>query len=105
MREIARCGDVSRRTGLFIVSYLPLAVMFAVLRRPSGWPAIVLIKLAVTMVTIATLTLFAPAVVTVTGRLARWTVRVVLVIVLVIVLAIALYGHNVRFRAVAGVAM
>ena len=79
---------VSRRTGLFIVSYVPLAAMFAVLRWPSGWSSIELIKLAVMMVAIAALVLFAPAVVTVTGRVAGWVIRVVLVIVF----AIALYG-------------
>ncbi len=53
----AVCGDVrdcenravwavSRRTGLFIVSYVPLAAMFAVLHWPSGWSASELIQLA-----------------------------------------------------------
>lgn len=79
---------VSRRTGLFIVSYVPLATMFAVLRWPSGWSATELIKLALMMAGIAALLLFAPAVVTVTGPLARWVVRVVLAIVL----AVALFG-------------
>ena len=79
---------VSRRTGLFIVSYVPLAAMFAVLRWPSGWSAAELIKLAVMMVAIAALLLFAPAVVTVTGPLARRVVRVVVAIVF----AVALFG-------------
>jgi hypothetical protein len=59
-----------------------------VLRWPSGWSSIELIKLALMMVAIAALVLFAPAVVTVTGRVAAWVIRVVLVIVF----AIALYG-------------
>lgn len=79
---------VSRRTGLFMVSYVPLAAMFAVLHWPSGWSAAQLIKLAVMMIAIAALLLFAPAVVTVTGRVARWPVRVVLAIVF----ALALFG-------------
>ncbi|MGO9902305.1 MAG: hypothetical protein ACLP0J_22030 [Solirubrobacteraceae bacterium] len=62
--------------------------MFAVLRWPSGWPSIELVKLAVMMVATAVLVLFAQAVVTVTGRVAGWVVRVVLVMVV----AIALYG-------------
>ena len=79
---------ISRRTGLFIVSYVPLAAMFALLRWPSGWSASELIKLVVVVVAIAALSLFAPAVVTVTGPVARWVVRAVLVIVFLV----ALYG-------------
>jgi hypothetical protein len=67
---------VSRRSGLFIVSYVPLAAMFAVLHWPSGWTAAALIRMAATVIAIATLVLFVPAAVTVTGRVARWPVRV-----------------------------
>ncbi len=79
---------LSRRTGLFIVSYVPLAAMFAVLHWPSGWSSAQLIKLGVMMITVAALLLFAPGVVTVTGPVARWAVRVALVIAF----ALALYG-------------
>jgi hypothetical protein len=79
---------VSRRTGLFIVSYAPLAAMFAVLRWPSGWTTAELIKLGITVVAIAVLSLFAPALVTVTGM----AVRRVLGVALVVVFALALYG-------------
>lgn len=66
---------LSRRTGLFIVSYVPLALMFAALRWPMGWSFLQLLKIAAAMVAIAALLLFLPAVVAVTGRIARWTVR------------------------------
>lgn len=79
---------VSRRTGLFIVSYVPLAAMFAVLRWPSGWTAVELIRLLITVVAIAALSLITPAVVAVTGPIARWVVR----ITLVVIFALALYG-------------
>ena len=79
---------VSRRTGLFIVSYVPLAAMFAVLRWPSGWSTAELVRLAVVVVALAALLLFGPAFVTVTGPVARWAVRVGLAIVF----AVALYG-------------
>lgn len=72
---------VSRRTGLFIVSYVPLAAMFVVLRWPNGWSTAELIKLVITVIAIAALSLIAPAVVTVTGPMARWVVRVALVVV------------------------
>lgn len=77
---------VSRRTGLFVVSYVPLAAMFAVLHWPAGWSTAELLRLAVTVVAIAASLLFAPAFVTVTGPVARWAVRVVLVIVVGIAL-------------------
>ncbi len=83
---------VSRRTGLFIVSYVPLAAMFALLHWPSGWSAAELIKLVVVVVAIAALLLFAPAVVTVTGSVARWVVRAVVVIVFVVALYSILNG-------------
>jgi hypothetical protein len=66
---------LSRRTGLFIVSYFPLALMFVVLRWPSGWSAAELIRLGVLMVAFAALALTGPASVAVTGKIARWLVR------------------------------
>jgi hypothetical protein len=79
---------LSRRTGLFIVSYVPLAAMFAVLKWPIGWSSSQLIKLGVMMLAFAALVLFMPAAVAVTGRLARWAVRVAIVFVF----AVALFG-------------
>lgn len=75
-----------RRTGLFIVSYVPLAAMFAALRWPQGWRASRLVELAVVMVALAGLVLFVPALIAVTGPVARWVVRGVGVAALGIVL-------------------
>ena len=66
---------LSRRTGLFIVSYVPLAIMFMVLKWPAGWSAEELVKLACVLIACAALTLLVPALVSVTGRLARSVVR------------------------------
>jgi hypothetical protein len=66
---------LSRRTGLFIVSYLPLAIMFMVLKWPAGWSAGELLRLACVLIACAALTLLVPALVSVTGPLARWAVR------------------------------
>jgi hypothetical protein len=71
---------VSRRTGLFIVSYVPLATMFAVLKWPAGWTAVDLIRLACTLIALAGLLLLVPALVSVTGSVGRWTVRAALLI-------------------------
>jgi hypothetical protein len=70
---------VSRRTGLFIVSYAPLAAMFLALKWPRGWTAVELLHLAVWIVSIAALLLLPSLVVAVTGKVARWVVRVGLV--------------------------
>jgi len=66
---------LARRTGLFVVSYVPLAVMFAMLRWPRGWSASQLLKAGVLMVVFAALLLFLPALIAVTGQTARWVVR------------------------------
>ncbi len=79
---------LSRRTGLFIVSYFPLALMFVVLRWPSGWSAAELIRLGVLMGAFAALALGGPALVAVTGKMARWFVRAALLVAL----AAAIYG-------------
>ncbi|HWF50282.1 MAG TPA: hypothetical protein VG294_06515 [Solirubrobacteraceae bacterium] len=48
---------VSRRTGLFVVSYVPLAAMFVVLKWPHGWNAGPLIRLGVATLAAAALVL------------------------------------------------
>jgi len=75
---------VSRRTGLFIVSYVPLAIMFVVLKWPHGWDAGHLIRLGIAMIAVAALTLLVPAMVTVTGSIARAIVTIGLLAALAI---------------------
>jgi hypothetical protein len=71
---------VSRRTGLFIVSYVPLAAMFVVLEWPRGWDAGHLVRLGVAVFASAAVVLLVPALVTITGQLTRIAVVLVLVI-------------------------
>jgi hypothetical protein len=52
---------VGRRTGFFVVSYAPLAAMFAVLKWPNGWSATELVELGVWLAAIPTLVLLAPS--------------------------------------------
>lgn len=77
---------LSRRTGLFVVSYVPLALMFVALRWPMGWSSLQLLKVAVVMVGFAALLLFPPAGIAVTGRIARWVVRGAALVALAVVL-------------------
>jgi hypothetical protein len=65
---------LSRRTGLFFVSYVPLAVMFMLLKWPAGWTAGQLIKLGLVLAAVVALVLLIPALVAVTGSVARWMV-------------------------------
>lgn len=88
---------VSRRTGLFIVSYVPLAVMFVVLKWPHGWDAEHLIRLGVAMLAVAALLLLVPAMVTVTGSVARVGISIVLVAALALAVVAALNGWFVPF--------
>lgn len=77
---------VSRRTGLFIVSYVPLAAMFVVLKWPRGWDAGQLSQLGVAILAAAALVLLPVVLVTVTGRAVRLGVLLVLAAALVIVI-------------------
>jgi hypothetical protein len=83
---------VSRRTGLFVISYVPLAAMFVVLKWPHGWDAGQLIRLGVAILAAAALLLLPPVLVTVTGRVVRIAVLLVLAGALVIVIIAALNG-------------
>lgn len=83
---------VSRRTGLFVVSYVPLAAMFVVLKWPHGWDAGQLIRLGVATLAVAALLLLVPVLVTVTGRAVRVGVLLVLAASLVVVIIAALNG-------------
>jgi hypothetical protein len=83
---------VSRRTGLFVVSYVPLAAMFVVLKWPVGWDAGQLIRLGVATLAGAALLLLPAVLVTVTGRAVRIGVLLVLAAALVIVIVAALNG-------------
>jgi hypothetical protein len=83
---------ISRRTGLFIVSYVPLAAMFVVLKWPHGWNAGQLIRLGVAVLSVAALLLLMPVLVTVTGRIARVGVLLVLTVALALLTLAALSG-------------
>ena len=83
---------VSRRTGLFIVSYVPLAAMFLVLKWPHGWDAAQLVRLGAATLAVVALLLLAPVLVTVTGRIARVGVLVILAAALGLVILAALNG-------------
>jgi hypothetical protein len=83
---------ISRRTGLFIVSYAPLAAMFVVLEWPYGWDAHQLIRLGIAILAVAALLLLAPVLVTVTGRIARGGALLVLAIALALLIFAALGG-------------
>ena len=67
---------IGRRTGLFVVSYAPLAAMFLVLEWPTGWSAGDLGRLAAWVAAVAAFALLLPAIVMVTGGFARATVGV-----------------------------
>ncbi len=88
---------VSRRTGLFVVSYVPLAAMFVVLKWPHGWDAGHLIRLAVAALAVAALVLAPASMVTITGRVVRVGVSLVLVAALVLTIIAALNGWFVPF--------
>jgi hypothetical protein len=88
---------VSRRTGLFIVSYVPLAAMFVVLKWPHGWDAAHLFRLGLATIAAAALGLAPASMVTITGRGARRGVCVALVAALVLTVIAALNGWFVPF--------
>lgn len=90
--ENRRVWAVSRRTGLFIVSYLPLAAMFIVLKWPQGWDAGQLIRLGIATLAAAALLMLLPVLVTVTGRRVQVGVLIVLAGALVVVIIAALNG-------------
>lgn len=83
---------VSRRTGLFVVSYVPLAAMFVVLKWPHGWNTGQMVQLGVATLAVAALLLLPPVLVTVTGRVARVGVLLGLAAALVLVIIAALNG-------------
>ncbi len=80
---------VSRRTGLFVLSYFPLAAMFIVLKWPDGWDARQLVRLGIRTLAAAALLMLPPVLVTVTGRLARTVVLLALAFALVLVIIAA----------------
>jgi cytochrome b561 len=83
---------LSRRTGLFIVSYVPLAAMFVVLKWPRGWDAPELVRLGIATLAAAALLLLVPVLVTVTGRFARVSALLALAAALVLVIIAAMNG-------------
>jgi hypothetical protein len=88
---------VSRRTGLFIVSYVPLAAMFVVLKWPHGWDAGHLIRLGLATLAAAALVLVPASMVTITGRVAQLFVSLAFVAALVLTVIAALSGWFVPF--------
>ena len=90
--ENRRVWAVSRRTGLFIVSYVPLAAMFVVLKWPQGWDAGQLIRLGMADSRRSGAADVLPVLVTVTGRRVQVGVLIVLAGALVVVIIAALNG-------------
>jgi hypothetical protein len=59
---------VGRRSGLFIISYAPLAAMFVVLEWPTGWSATALGHLGIWLAAAGTLAVLPAAGATLTGK-------------------------------------
>jgi hypothetical protein len=78
---------VSRRTGLFIVSYAPLAAMFVVLKWPVGWSAGELGALAAWLTSLAALLLLLPSAIVATTVAARAVVAAATLAAAAIVIA------------------
>lgn len=102
---------ISRRTGLFIVSYVPLAAMFIVLKWPHGWSAGQLIRLGLAILAVVALLLLAPVLVTVTGHIARVGVLLILALALALLILAVLNRwfepfalHQVSHRTSAAIA-
>lgn len=80
--------DASRRTGLFIISYVPLSAMFLALKWPVGWSADALLPLGAWVVAVAFVVLTPAGVTIVTGSIAKWPVRALAFLAA----AVVLYG-------------